>query len=406
MKNYNCDDCCSGGCGPAKYDCMFDIKPSPYDPTTWVITQNGVMRKIKAPTLNETDTAISTNSSNATLNYKAEKHNDAITGKQLGDLINVDELRNVNVDESLPGTCYEFVYRKYGDCGSGCKALTNAWTNFNINSEGGKQNAIRFVRGSNVYGCPAYLDTPSNLDEYWLAGWKTDGENKEFGYFQPQEVEELPQDEDGNTLVMSINPTNGRPVVGSLPFQKSLNNIIAGLGMNVFGTFSVIQETPNFGADLNSVTGDFIIHWSDWWNSDLSRHVGDGKITGRLIWEPEFNANNGKMFYHISGIYFDTMSFKTDEGFPTAQDVYITVKGVQIGTGVETTVVNRYEHHGNTDWTHTIDQTISCDFTVECAPNTTVGPFNFAYILNDTSILDDEGFLQTNFQNKLPGWEI
>ena len=404
-----CNKCnqnpCGCGCGPAEYGCNFSVEPNPFDSSKVNINVNGATQSIKLPN-RETDTKLSINTVDNTLNYSAERHSDTLTGTQLGSLVELKDLSDVRIDEGLDGNCYELVYHKYGNCGEGCVSPLDAWSNFNPFVEGGKQDYMHFVRGANAYGCPTYLDTPTNPEQYWFAGWKKTGEHKEFGYYQPEEVAELPKDASGNPIVLSLSPATKRPVVGPMPFQDVLNNIVAGLGMSVYGTFSIIQQTPNFGADFNSVTGDFVIHWSDWWNSDLSRHVGDGRITGRLNWKPAFNVNTGKMTYHVTDIYFNTMSFTTDQGFPTPQNVFITVKGVQLGTGAETTVVDRYEHHGNTNWSHTINQTIPCDYTIECAPGTTVGPINFAYILNDTSILDDEGYLQANFQNKLPGWEV
>lgn len=213
-----CNECNScgkcGGCKPAEYGCDFDIQADPFDPTTWLVTTGGMMHKVKIPGNGETDTTLSTNYSNKGLNYKAEKHTDTISGKQLGDIIDLEDLRDVQVDD-LKGNCYEFIYSKYGDCGEGCQSPADKWHNFNINSDGAKQDWIQYVRGANAYGCPVYLDMPTNKDQYWFGGWRRNGEHYEFGYFQPG-TGSIPTDTDGNPLVMSMNQTTKQPIVGPL----------------------------------------------------------------------------------------------------------------------------------------------------------------------------------------------
>lgn len=190
-----------------------------------MVTTCGMMHKVKVPKLNETDTKLSTNYSNETLIYNAERHTDIITGDQLGDIINLDYLRNVDIDPGLDGNCYELVYRKWAECGDGCRSAADKWVNFNINSEGAKQCGIRYVRGANQYGCPVYLDIPTNVDEYWWGMWRPSsaGDCWEFGYIQPEEVTELPKDSQGNTIVLSQDE-NGKPLVGPLKIAQSLCN--------------------------------------------------------------------------------------------------------------------------------------------------------------------------------------
>lgn len=181
------------------------------------------MHKVKVPKINETDTKLSTNYSNGTLIYNAERHTDIITGEQLGGIINLDYLRNVEIDEGLDGNCYELIFRKWAECGDGCRSAADKWVNFNINSEGALKCGIRYVRGANQYGCPVYLDVPDTVDEYWFGMWRpsSHGDCWEFGYVQPEPVEELPKDEDGNPIVISQMP-NGKPVIGPLQIASSL----------------------------------------------------------------------------------------------------------------------------------------------------------------------------------------
>lgn len=213
--NNKCGEC-HGGCKPARYsDCTFDIQANPYNSHEWIITANGMPHKVRVPSMNETDTTLSTNYSNSALNYKAEKHTDIVTGQQLGDIIELGDLRDVNFDPAFTGICSELIYHKFQDCGEGCTSPADQWSGFNVNSEGAKKSAIRFVRGANVYGCPEYLNVPTTLNQYWFAGWRTDGNNKQFGYFQPT-TGTIPTDANGDPIVMSINQTTKAPIIGTL----------------------------------------------------------------------------------------------------------------------------------------------------------------------------------------------
>lgn len=218
-----CDPC--GGCAPAHYDCSFNIEASPYDPSTWMVTTCGMMHKVKVPKINETDTKLSTNYSNETLVYNAERHTDIVTGSQLGDIINLDYLRDVEIDKSLNGHCYELIYRKWAACGDGCRSAADKWMNFNINSDDALKCGIRYVRGANQYGCPVYLDVPTDVNKYWFGMWRPSsaGSCWEFGYVTPETVTELPKDGQGKVMVLSQN-SDGKPVIGPLEIASSLCN--------------------------------------------------------------------------------------------------------------------------------------------------------------------------------------
>lgn len=129
------DPCSCGSCKPASYKCDFDIQANPYDSSIWNVTICGAMTKVKIPKLNETDTKLSTNYSNRSLVYNAERHTDIITGDQIGALIELKDLRDtdtVNAD-----SCDLLVYNPYcSTCGDGCKPKNAMWTNYHIPDAG------------------------------------------------------------------------------------------------------------------------------------------------------------------------------------------------------------------------------------------------------------------------------
>lgn len=142
MNNYcnNCDPCNSdpctcGKCGPAKYGCDFSIEANPFDQSIWNVTICGATTKVKIPKLYETDTKLSTSFGSKALIYNAEKHTDIITGDKLGGIINLEDLRDLNVANA--DNCDLLVYNPgCEDCGDGCKPKDAKWTKYHIPDAG------------------------------------------------------------------------------------------------------------------------------------------------------------------------------------------------------------------------------------------------------------------------------
>lgn len=129
------DPCGCGGCKPAKYGCDFNIMANPYDASIWNVTVNGATKRVKIPKINETDTKLSTNYTSSALIYDAEKHQDIITGAQLGSLIKMEDLRDT--ESSNADSCDLMVFNPFcTECGDGCKPKNARWTNYHIPDAG------------------------------------------------------------------------------------------------------------------------------------------------------------------------------------------------------------------------------------------------------------------------------
>ena len=129
------DPCGCGGCKPAKYGCDFNIMANPYDASIWNVTINGATKRVKIPKINETDTKLSTNYTSSALIYDAEKHQDIITGAQLGSLIKMEDLRDT--EASNADSCDLMVFNPFcTECGDGCKPKNARWTNYHIPDAG------------------------------------------------------------------------------------------------------------------------------------------------------------------------------------------------------------------------------------------------------------------------------
>ena len=167
MSSCNCkkDDCCHG-CSPARYSSMFDVQVSPYDPLTWLFTCNGIVRKVRVPDqrLNETDTKVTINKSNTTFNYQAERHTDVITGEQLGGIINLEDLRDVNAPN--PENCSMLIFNPFCTaCGDGCRPVDAQWVPWHIPDAGDcvlepDAQGYYHILKKNDCGCPVECKLP------------------------------------------------------------------------------------------------------------------------------------------------------------------------------------------------------------------------------------------------------
>lgn len=151
-------DPCGKKCQPARYSCDFDIQVDPFDPTTWLVTNCGAMRRVKVPKSAETDTTLKTDYSAGTLNYHSERHEDILTGEQLGNIINLESLRDVDAPD--PENCSILTWNPgCSECGHGCAPLEAKWRPYKIPDAGDDdiaavdENGYYHVLGKNDCGC-------------------------------------------------------------------------------------------------------------------------------------------------------------------------------------------------------------------------------------------------------------
>lgn len=382
LKNLGCCDPCNdpcGGCKPANYD------------------KARTANKCDCP--DETDTTLSIDYSGALLNYAAERHTDQVTGKQLGSIINIGDLRDVEVDYTTEAHCYELIYTEYGDCGEGCKSLDDKWHTFSIDNDGALGSQIRFVRGANRYGCPYFLNVPSNQNQWWLQGWR--GSSNENGYFQPRFVSELPKDAKGNYYVMSIDPTTKEPIYGTIPWACLIDNLMGNGGVDIDGVWQADQGTGGFRGWFDKMSGDFTIDWTDWNDVQETRRAGYGQIKGKMNWDLVTDPNNGQMTYHIHNVYFERMTWTVDQGVtePTAPRMQLSA----INASGNKEILTPWITFGKSNVNESINRTIQWEKTILVNPGGTVGPMNFAYIYVDW-VNDDEGYMGAKFTSNYSSW--
>lgn len=129
------DPCSCGGCKPARYSCDFSIQVDPFNPYVWLFDNCGKLSRVDIPKIPETCTHLSANFSAASLIYDGECGKDIITGHQIGQLINLDDLRDVEAPDA--DSCDLLVFDPgCAECGDGCKPKPAMWRNYHIPDAG------------------------------------------------------------------------------------------------------------------------------------------------------------------------------------------------------------------------------------------------------------------------------
>ncbi len=129
----------------------------------------------------ETDTFLRVDTTARVLKYLAEGHTNNIPAKQLGSILHIADIGEVNTgavaDNSL------FVYQKNSECGTGCDGIQNQWVAWNSNDH--PADSVQTVMGFDENGVPKAIDTPAHTDQYYSLMWR--GGDK-VGYAQPVQV--------------------------------------------------------------------------------------------------------------------------------------------------------------------------------------------------------------------------
>lgn len=135
MNMYNdCNGC--GGCGGCKPACTkpyFNLQNDPYSADYWLWEMGCDTGRVKLPRLSETCTSLSTDYTNATLNYRGECEPQQITGSQLGEIIRLGDLRDVDAKD--PDACSLLVFNP-GCATSECSPDDQRWKKYVIPDAG------------------------------------------------------------------------------------------------------------------------------------------------------------------------------------------------------------------------------------------------------------------------------
>lgn len=266
----NSNPCSCGGCEPARYSCGFDIQADPFDPNTWLVDNCGKISRVKLPKMNETCTNLSADFSTGSLIYNGECGQNIISGKQIGELINLDDLRDVEVPSA--DSCDILVFDPgCTDCGDGCKPKPAMWRNYHIPDAGDCEIPLHadgyyHVLVKDDCGCikecrlPAVPDgsitvnyirdsVPDDPDFPWYYGCYNDTINLHLAdnaayWFGKYDLEVTV-----NYGVQTVRPTAGENV----NFRSLMVPVVEGVDPNVSQMSSILQDSASTRDAGNSV---------------------------------------------------------------------------------------------------------------------------------------------------------
>ena len=97
-----CDPCADSCCTPAKFGCDFNIEADLNNPRYWWVTLNGCTQRIKVPKIGETETCLEIDCFTKTLTYYGEGGTFTFTGADLGCILKLDDISDVNAPDPEP----------------------------------------------------------------------------------------------------------------------------------------------------------------------------------------------------------------------------------------------------------------------------------------------------------------
>ena len=153
----------------------------------------------------ETCTTLTTDSVARNLVYNAECQNINISGSQLGSILHLADIGDV--DEKTIGDNAVLVYRKDANCAENCDG-GNGWIGVNLAEEG--SDSLDYIMGSDNEGDVASLKPPANTNQFYYLAWAA--QNK-ASWSRPKVVSTPPVDDNGKKWRVYMDPTTYELVV-------------------------------------------------------------------------------------------------------------------------------------------------------------------------------------------------
>lgn len=261
----SCNSCSCDHCAPARYSCGFDIQVDPYNSSTWLVTMNGCLHRVKIPKISETCTNLSTDFSSANLIYNGECGQSTISGAQIGEIINLNDLRDVDVSDA--DSCDIMVFDPgCTDCGDGCKPKPAMWRKYHIPDAGDCEvepddDGYYHVLVKDDCGCikeckipvvpngSAVINyirdsVPDDPDFPWYYGCYNDHINLHLEQNVPQWFGKYDLEITVNYGIQAVKSTASKCV----NFRSLMVPVVAGTSINVAKMSSILQDDTTYSA--------------------------------------------------------------------------------------------------------------------------------------------------------------
>lgn len=126
----------------------------------------------------ETDTFLRVDQVARALKYLAEGHTNNISAKDLGSILHLGDLGDVNMGAVEQNSI--LVYQKNSDCGQGCDEISNQWIAWN--SSDNLEDSAQTLMGFNENDSPVSIQPPIHTEQHYQLGWRA---GNKIGYSQP-----------------------------------------------------------------------------------------------------------------------------------------------------------------------------------------------------------------------------
>lgn len=199
----NCKKHCGDPCGCAEP--VFSVEAMPDDPTVLRFNVNGKSVWYDfTPVVREAETAttVTIDEVRRTLNHYGEKSTQTITAQELGKILHLSDIGDVDADNvdnyGIP------VYLRDDSCGEGCEGVSNKWVARNPIKEGA--TALEYIMGTNTDGKMQTLLPPADANKVRYVAW--DAQNK-VSYVTPTIVSTPPRNTDNTVTRLYLDESTG-----------------------------------------------------------------------------------------------------------------------------------------------------------------------------------------------------
>lgn len=197
-----CNKCnkCENPCGCAEP--VLSVEAMPDDPTILRFNVNGKSvwydfePVVKA---GETCTTLNVDSVNRTLNYHGECSDQTISAKEIGSILHLGDLGDVDADTIKDNGILN--YRKNGDCGEGCEGIGDGWVSSNPIEVGG--DSLDYILGADADGKMKSLIPPTDTTTFSYLAWAAQNKAK---WVKPTIASTAPTDTSGKVWRLYVDP--------------------------------------------------------------------------------------------------------------------------------------------------------------------------------------------------------
>lgn len=153
----------------------------------------------------ETCTTLNIDAVNRTLNYHGECSDQTISAKELGTILHLGDLGDVDENSITDNGILN--YRKNPDCGEGCEGTGDGWVSSNPVDVA--STSLDYILGSDSDGKMMSLMPPTDTTTFSYLAWAGAGKLK---YTKPVQVSSPPIDSDGYAYQLWLDPGTGEIV--------------------------------------------------------------------------------------------------------------------------------------------------------------------------------------------------